>query len=382
MRLAYALPEERLETFLELGNISHRGGKSVDALEAFEAAAGVAREIGAVEGLARAAIGYETACWRPGIVDEGAIELLEEAAASLGAEDSELRVGLLGGLARALDFQGRRRHAAAVRTTAVEIARRLGDSRGLAGVLVSSYWSRGTTPLPDILDMLTEARDIGTELGDTEIRADAMSWRVPAFVALCDHVSARAEAAALLEIAEQTAQPFIVHVAEHYGAAIALCDGSLQESEARARRSHEWSRLLTGRDASGVFGIQMFSVLREQGRLAEMAPVVRLLARDASGQVSWRPGLVALLAELGMREQAEKSWRGSSATGSIRFANRCGWAHWRTWPTRPLRLGRGCRGPGLPRAGTVRWWQRHDRSPGRVLRRGRPVPRDAGDHAR
>ena len=34
--------------------------------------------------LARAAIGYEDACWRPGIADQGAVELLEEAAAALG----------------------------------------------------------------------------------------------------------------------------------------------------------------------------------------------------------------------------------------------------------------------------------------------------------
>ena len=99
--------------------------------------------------------------------------------------------------------------------------------------------------------MLTEARDLGEELGDTEIRAEAMAWRVPAFVALGDLESARREVAALLATAEQTAQPFMLHVAEHYGSAIALCDGRLDEAEASAQRSHEWSRLLTGRDAVG-----------------------------------------------------------------------------------------------------------------------------------
>ena len=34
--------------------------------------------------------------------------------------------------------------------------------------------------------MLTEAKEIGEELGNTEIRAEAMAWRVPAFVAVCD----------------------------------------------------------------------------------------------------------------------------------------------------------------------------------------------------
>ena len=154
--------------------------------------------------------------------------------------------------------------------------------------------------------MLTEARDLAEVLGNTEIRAEAMAWRVPALVALGDVDAARRELAELLRTAEQTAQPFILHVAEHYGSAIALCDGRLDAAEATAQRSHEWSRLLTGRDASGIYGIQMFSVRREQGRLAELAPVVRVLAGDADRAGPWRPGLAALLAELGMEDEARR----------------------------------------------------------------------------
>lgn len=154
--------------------------------------------------------------------------------------------------------------------------------------------------------MLTEAVDLGRELGNTEIRVEALAWRVPAFVALCDLESARREVAVLREAAERTAQPFMLHVAEHYGSAIVLCDGRLEEAEALARRSHESGRLLTGRDASGVYGIQMFSVRREQGRLAELAPVTRILAGEAMREGPWRPGLVALLAELGMEAEARR----------------------------------------------------------------------------
>jgi DNA-binding CsgD family transcriptional regulator/tetratricopeptide (TPR) repeat protein len=299
-------PEQRLELSLELGHVSHRGGKSLDALAAFRAAADIARDLGDAHGLARAAIGYEDACWRPGITDQGAVEFLEQAALMLGDEDSAVRVGLLGGLARALDFQGHHERGEIIRTNAVDMARRLGDKVGLAGVLVRSYWSRGTTSLEDILAMLTEAGQLGDELGNTEIRAEAMSWRVPAFVALSDLDSARREVAALLETAEQTAQPFIIHVAEHYGSAIALCDGRLDEAEARARRSHEWSHLLTGRDPSGTYGVQMFSIQRERGRLAELAPVIRILAGGAAREGPWRPGLAALLVELGMQSEARR----------------------------------------------------------------------------
>jgi DNA-binding CsgD family transcriptional regulator len=176
----------------------------------------------------------------------------------------------------------------------------------LATVLVRSYWSRGTSSLDEILAMLTEAVDLGEELGDTEILAEAMAWRVPTFVALGDLDAARLEVAALLRTAERTAQPFILHVAEHYGSTIALCDGHLEEADARARHSHEWSRLLSGSDAAGVYGIQMFNIRREQGRLAELAPIIRILATDADRGGPWRPGLVSVLVELGMEAEARR----------------------------------------------------------------------------
>ena len=164
------------------------------------------------------------------------------------------------------------------------MARRLGDDAGLATCLMRSYWARGAGSRATRLQMLTEAMELGERLGRTEILAEAMSWRVPAFVDLCDLESARRAIPVLRETAERTAQPFMLHIAEHFASALALCDGRLELAERLARRSHEWGRLLTGRDSSGVYGIQMFSVQRERGRLAELAPVVRILAADAGAR--------------------------------------------------------------------------------------------------
>jgi DNA-binding CsgD family transcriptional regulator/tetratricopeptide (TPR) repeat protein len=315
LELRIESPRRRAEVLIELGIASHRAGKALDALEALRTAADIARELGDPDLLARAAIGYEDACWRPGIADQGAVELLEEATAALGEASSELRVGLLSGLARALDFQGDHGRAAIVRESAITMARRAHDRTGLATVLMRAYWSRGTNSLEEILAMLTEAAEIGGELGNTEIRAEAVSWRVPAFVALGDIDAARREVAALQATAEQTAQPFMLHVASHYGSAIALSDGRLAEADALAARSHEWSRLLTGREASGVHGIQMFGIRREQGRLAELAPVIRLLAGQPGSTGPWRPGLVSVLVELGMDATARRELERVRADG-------------------------------------------------------------------
>jgi DNA-binding CsgD family transcriptional regulator/tetratricopeptide (TPR) repeat protein len=312
-------PRERAGAFLELGTACFRAGKEPDALDAFSAAADIAREQGSVELLARAAIGYEDVCWRPGIANRETVDLLEEALLALGEKNPELRVGLLSGLARALDFRHEREPARIRSASAIELARSIGDRAGVARVLTRSYWSRGATPLEEILAMLSEAKQIGEELGDIEIRAEAMGWRVPTFVAMCDVAPAREEAEALLVTAEQTAQPFVLHVAEQYRAAIALSDGRFGEAEAMAARSHEWSRLLTGRDASGTYGIQMFSIRREQGRLAELAPAVRILSGGGGREGAWRPGLVALLAELGMESEARRELSRLGAEGIESF---------------------------------------------------------------
>jgi DNA-binding CsgD family transcriptional regulator len=299
-------PAQRAQAFLDLGDAGHRAGRAGDALDAFREAAEIGRALGDAELLARAAIGYEEACWRPGITDEGAVELLTEATNALGDEYSPLRVGLLGGLARALHFRGEHARGATVRKSAVALARRLQDRRGLATVLVRSYWSRGTSSLEEILEMLTEAKALAEELDDTDLRAEAISWLVPTFVALLRMDEARDETALARETADATAQPFVCHVAAHYGSAIALGDGRLAEADALARSSQEWGRLLTGRNPSGTHGIQMFGLRREQGRLAELAPVVRVLAGSDREVGPWRPGLACVLAELGMEREARR----------------------------------------------------------------------------
>jgi len=170
-------------------------------------------------------------------------------------------------------------------------------------------------PTEQVLEWLTEARDLAGELGDVELRTEAMSWRVTALMELCDIAAARREVAAVRATAERTAQPFHLHVAEHCGSAIALCEGRLADAEAMALRSDEWSRLLTGRDASGVHGIQMFGIRREQGRLAELGSVIRLHAADAGPETPWRPGLASLLAELGMEAEARRELAQVAADG-------------------------------------------------------------------
>ncbi len=306
--LALGIDDARCQaqTQLELGTARFRAGRSDDAMAAFRAAAQIARELNDAELLAAAAVGFEEACWRPGITEEGAVELLEEASDALDDGDSELRVRLLAGLSRALAFIGHYEESSVAEQEAIAMARRLGDRLGLATVLMRTYWSRAQRSLERTLEMLTEARELAEVLGEVEIRAEAMEWRVAGLIALGDLAGAERELAEVHALAAQARQPFPLHVAEHYASTLALCAGRLADAEVAARRSHEWSRLLTGRPASGIYGIQMFSIRREQGRLAELATVARVLAGSERSQSAWRPGFAALLVELGMEGEARR----------------------------------------------------------------------------
>jgi DNA-binding CsgD family transcriptional regulator len=296
----------RAETQLELGTARFRAGGSDDAIEAFRAAAEIGREVGDAVLLARAAVGLEEACWRPGITDEGAVELLQEASSALGDEDSELRVMLLAGLGRAHAFAGDYAASDVVRHDAIAMARRLDDRLGLATVLVRSYWSLGDGSLEETLAMLSEACDLAEGLGASDLQTEAMAWHVAGLIAQGDLREAERELAEANAMAVRQRQPFALHVAEHYASTIALCTGRLAEAEAAADRSHYWSRLLTGRAATGTHGVQMFGIRREQGRLAELAPVARVLAGAEGMRGAWRPAFAALLGELGMEEDARR----------------------------------------------------------------------------
>jgi DNA-binding CsgD family transcriptional regulator/tetratricopeptide (TPR) repeat protein len=303
LALGVKRPSEQAEIQLELGTACHSAGSWGDAVEAFTAAAEIGRAAGDADMLARAAIGLEDACWGEGRSHRAALELLEEAGAALGGAESALRVGLLSALVRVLAYRGDHGRAEVTRANAIDMARRLGDQRGLATLLTRAYSARGTSTLEDVVEMLTEAWAVGHELDDLEIQSQALGWRVATWIEVGELEAARRDLAEFIKLSDHGKQPFWSFAAEQFGSAIALCEGHLEEAEARAERAREVASLLRGRDPSGIHGIQMFSIRREQGRLAELAPLVQILA-NGDGTAAWRPGLVALLVELGMEDEA------------------------------------------------------------------------------
>lgn len=55
-----------------------------------------------------------------------------------------------------------------------------------------------------------------------------------------------------------------------------------------------------------IFGLQMFTIRRAQGRLQELEPVVKYFVQQHRVASTWRPGLALIYSEIGRQRDATK----------------------------------------------------------------------------
>ncbi|MFN0027932.1 MAG: ATP-binding protein [Acidimicrobiales bacterium] len=87
-------------------------------------------------------------------------------------------------------------------------------------------------------------------------------------------------------------------------AMVHMAEGDFARAEACYERGRQVAASMTGFDVEGIYGLQMFLLRREQGRLQEVAAAVRLAARLGVVGAAWQPGLAAVCAELGLHDEA------------------------------------------------------------------------------
>jgi DNA-binding NarL/FixJ family response regulator len=308
-------PARRCRLLIALGQALVKTGENLQAAEVLQHAAASAKALGVSAEFARAALAFEEATWRPGIPGDAAARLLREALGGLGEDDSILRATVLSSLTRALVFSGALDEAMAVHREALPMARRLGDPATIAAALRSVATARW---LPQqfaarVRNTL-EAEHYAETIGDRERVLEAASWRLFDLMELGD-LSARArEFEIYTKLADKVRQPFYQYIAVSSHAMMALFEGRLEESERRAREAFELGSRMPGLDAEGVYGIQMFTVRREQGRLRELAPVVAYFVQHTAA-ATWRPGLALVYSELGLAAEARTEFEAIAAAG-------------------------------------------------------------------
>lgn len=307
-RESMADQRRRCRLLLALGASQRKAGDFAQAIATFQEAATVARSLGAAEDLALAALGFEETAWRPGLPGDAAVQLCEQALQALGEGDSALKAKVLGGLTRALAFTDTWARATVISRQAIDIARRLGDLSTLTATLRVCLYARyvrwGPEHIEDRLAAATEMVRLGEQVDDKSILSEAYLWRLFDLMALGDLPGIEAQLEAHTRLAEQLRQPFYLYNDASFRAMTAIFRGQFGDGERLAQQAFTIGKSLRGQDTLGVFGVQIFTIRREQGRLQEVAPAVRHFVQNSPQSARWRPGLAVIYNELGLEAEA------------------------------------------------------------------------------
>ncbi len=325
LALAGRLPEgpersiEALAARLRLAEALTEAGRLRDAATHFLVAAEQARRANDIESFVRVALGYDTAQSLLGVPLDRSAALLAEAEAKIAPDDDKRRCLILSRLARAHLLLGDEKNSESYGAQATALARRLGDRRSLFNLFFTRFLvPRQVVSLSDAqsrLSELSELVELSRSIDDVEIkvRAIAMDGYVSAELGDRGRVDrSHGELSELSEVRQRLNSQWNSH---HGAAMLAILDGNLAAAESFAREGLKLGRLTLGDQVEGVYGIQMFSIRREQGRLAEVAPVVKHLIDEKPAEKIWLPGFALIAADLGFEEPARRRLRELAETG-------------------------------------------------------------------
>ena len=252
-----------------------------------------------------AAIGYESASWRPSLPGYRAVELLTEALALIEHDESDpVYVRALASLGRALAFTGATGDAAAIGERAVALARRLGDERLLADTLQASLWL-GLRPrdAPAKLARASELSALAERTGDLGHLGPAAYFRGVLSYLHGDPSGWDSAHRDLLRVARVTGQDFFAYMAGclDYGRLVSA--GRFEEAERTCATLVALGDSFGTDDTEGSYGVQTFMVRRETGALEAVRDLVTGRERPTE---HWAPGLLALYTGLGLEEPARR----------------------------------------------------------------------------
>ena len=229
-----------------------------------------------------------------GQVDEERIAVLEQALAAIGPGDRTERALLLATLATELTYAGDLPRRQALVEEAIAVARRVADPASLVRVLTLSAES---TRVPGTVEerraLLAEARETADATGDPSGRywASFIS-SIPAMeTARLDEFDRHNGVA--LAIASQLGQPGLRWNAEFQRDCRTFLLGDADRAEASILETFQLGSDAGEPDAMAIFGAQLAAVRWQQGRMAELAPLVEQTVVE-------NPGLADFLSMLAL----------------------------------------------------------------------------------
>ncbi len=298
----------RCRMLLALGEAQNSTGDSAGAMPTFNRAAVQARRLGDAALLTRAAFGIAKTIWQLGSDGTPAVVLLEEALSLVPADDRHQQIALLSALCRSLLFASRPVQAEQAWRQAVAVARALGEPRMVYEALSSisaGRWYPESLALR--IEAAREAVDLVQQTPEVQwLSTTVIGWNTGDLMESGDSVRALASARMHLDYSLAAGEPFNEAAALASQAMVATHQGRFGEGEALALQALRCGERFDRANAAGMFGVQMFTLRRHQGRLRELAPVLERFLQEQSVARTWRPGLAILHCELGARDAARQ----------------------------------------------------------------------------
>jgi len=295
----------RCRLLFRLGEAFRKANVFPRALGTLCDAAELASALGEAELCARAALAYEQAAWRGAIAaDPKPRYLLERALEQLDETQPAIRTQAVAALARALLHDGAAAEAKQQGERAIAMARQLGDPGVLATCLYCLLDVLGGHETDDSLRYAADALAAARQVGNLEMAHIAHGWRFLSFMERGDIGLAEAELESIARLDARLRQRTYALAVLLYRIMLALMRGELPAVE---RLIVQAMALLRGRDLAAHedhLSVLIFTLRREQGRLAELRPVMSAFLNQSSAGSVWRPGLALLYLEIGQRDAA------------------------------------------------------------------------------
>lgn len=299
----------RLDLNLLLGDAQRHDGRFTESMDTFRKAAELAISLGDYEALARAALGYDEPRWRCNIDDPRANRLLESALRHLDREDSVLRVYLLAHFARASQGSLPAADLTRMLDEAVGMARRVGDPRALIESLrLRLSLDRSPERIQSRVALIDEMLPVAQQIDDRQLSMELLAFRAFDLVALGDTIGWQRDLDEHERMAKEIGEPFYIYNVGAMRTAQAINAGHFVEAERLAMEAVASGQQLGVDNVEGVMGVQMFTIRREQGRLREIAPLVKHFVEERGEGAVWRPGLALIYADLDQVPQARTAF--------------------------------------------------------------------------
>lgn len=302
-------PVERVGLLLAAAQAHHRAGAAEARTDAAAQAFAAAIELGEGRLAAEAALvhgGTRSTYGQPSVAT---VRLLERAAALLEAENDPASTGLRARVIARLaqesyhvgDYEAAERRRVESRT----LAHQTGEDAVLAACAEGEVWALYHPDQAETrLTLTTEMAERAARADEREWETMALVWRASTCLELGRVLDIDRDLARLEELAEVVRAPSHLFRAATMTATRAIMSGRFDEGAAQAEVARGIGVEIERENADHTFAAQLLGMLREQGALVGLLPMVEQLADRYRATPGWRCALAWAFLHAGEPDRA------------------------------------------------------------------------------